>query len=62
MIENYFYDLEILIVLTKDTSGNRFLRVYETLTPDNKTLVDVNQPDKTPIGNAAVKFDVVKPT
>jgi len=61
-IENYIYDLEILVVLSRDRSGNRFLRVHETLTADTKILVDVRKPDKTPIGDASVHFDLIKPT
>ena len=41
---DYFYDLEFLLVLTKDADGNRFLRGYETILNDPLLILDVRRP------------------
>ena len=61
-IEDYFYDLEILVVLSRDQDGNRFLRVQETVSANASVILDVRWPEGLQeIGTAKVKFTVVKP-
>ena len=70
-IENYFYDFEILVVLSRDKDGNRYLRVQETISAKADVVLDVLFPEKikslntvrlNQIGKAQVKFTVLKPT
>ena len=60
-ILDYFYDLEVLAVLTQDRNGSNSLRVYETLSGDAKVLVDVVRMDRNPIGDHKIKFEVITP-
>ena len=66
-IKDSFFDLEILVVQTQDLNGNSFLRVYETLSPTEFTmLLDVKIPvrytnKQEDIGKNVLNFVVIKP-
>ena len=68
-IEDSFYDLEVIIVKSRDTDSTRHLRVYEMLSPDNNVIVDVHREGLevdgvavlTSLSDAEVNFAVIKP-
>ena len=39
IIERHFFDLEIFVLLTRDSDANRYLRVYETLSEKEPTII-----------------------
>ena len=46
VIEDFFYDMEVIVVLTRDERGAKYLRVYSTLSAaaDHKEILTVRRP------------------